>query len=107
MPFEKRNTTRVDLWLNVIAEVRFETRLITGKVKNLGSRGMFLLTRDTLPIATVVKVLLVFKLKNSNDLHLRVSGAVVWYNEEGMGIQFDEIDLEKFRKCVVAMVNDS
>ena len=107
MPFEKRNTTRVDLWLNVVADIKSKSKKISGKVKNLGARGMFLLTKSRMPIATPVAVLLGFKLKDSEDLTLKAPGTVVWFNEEGMGIQFNEIDLEQFRKCVVAMVNET
>ena len=107
MPFEKRNATRVDLWLNVVADVMAKNKTISGKVKNLGSRGMFLLSEKRVPISTPVGVQLIFKLKDAGDLSLKATGTVVWFNEEGMGIQFSEIDLEQFRKCVVAMVNES
>lgn len=106
MAFQKRNSTRVDLWLNVFAEVKFDNRRIDGKVKNLGSQGMFLETTDQLPIRKALAIKLFFRLKNSRDLLLTAAGTVVWKTDNGIGIQFDKIDIDKLRECVVAMIND-
>ena len=106
MRIEKRNAARSEIWSDVYAQVKINEQLITGKVKNLGSKGMFLVTDYQLPVSSKINVMLLFKLKSRPDLHLEVNGNVAWHNKEGMGIQFHRMDLDKFRECVLAMVND-
>ncbi len=103
---EKRKLLRADLWLAVLGEVTFKSMTIRGRVQNLGSGGLFMECPDPLPVATMVKVNIYFRSKQKKILCLRASGAVIWFDKKGMGIQFVGLDIDQYRKYVLSMIND-
>ena len=105
MKKERRKTTRTKLWFDSVAYVESEYGVIKGSVRNLGAKGMFLKTKDRFPENSDVEITILFRTKVPSELS-RIKGKVVRTSYKGMGIAFTEIDLAKFRKCMISIMED-
>lgn len=73
---------------------------------DLGSSGMLFLTKDHVPLNTVVAITINFDPSSkSSDLSLSASGKTVRITEGGVGIKFTSIDLNKLQKCIISKLN--
>lgn len=105
MPKQRRKTTRTELWFDAEAIVKSNHGVITGKVENLGSKGMFLETPERIPRNVAVEIKIIFKTESPSELS-DIKGLVVRHEDKGIGIQFTEIDLKLFRECMTSMMED-
>jgi len=105
MPEQRRKTTRTELWFDAEAIVKSKHGVITGKVVNLGSKGMFLETSERIPRNVEVEIKIIFKSESPSELS-DIKGLVIRHEDNGIGIQFTEIDLKLFRKCMTSMMED-
>ena len=105
MPRQRRKTTRTELWFDAEAIVKSKHGVITGKVVNLGSKGMFLETPERTPRNVEVEIKIIFKTESPSELS-DIKGLVIRHGDKGIGIQFTEIDLKLFRECMTSMMED-
>ena len=105
MPKQRRKTTRTELWFDAEAIVKSDHGVITGKVENLGSKGMFLETPERIPKKEDVEIKIIFKTENPTELS-GIKGLVIRHEDKGIGIQFTEIDLKLFRECMTSIMED-
>jgi hypothetical protein len=106
MPKQRRKTTRTELWFDAEAIVQSNDHgVITGKVENLGSKGMFLETPERIPRNVEVEIKITFKSESPSELS-DIKGLVVRHEDKGIGIQFIELDLKLFRECMTTMMED-
>lgn len=103
MQKQRRRTTRTKLWFDAEALVKSNHGVITGKVSNLGSKGMFLETSQKIPRNVEVEIKIIFKSESPSELS-DIKGTVIRHEDKGIGIQFTEIDLELFRDCMTAIM---
>ena len=103
MQKEKRRTTRTELWFDAEAIVKSNHGVITGKVNNLGSKGMFIETSQKIPRNVEVEIKIIFKSESPSALS-DIKGTVIRHEDKGIGIQFTKIDLELFRECMTAIM---
>ena len=105
MQKQRRKTTRTELWFDAEAIVTSEHGVITGRVGNMGSKGMFLETPERIPRNVGVKIKIIFKLESPLELP-DIKGLVVRHEDKGIGIKFTELDLKLFRECMTTMMED-
>ena len=105
MQTQRRKTTRTELWFDAEAIVTSEHGVITGRVGNMGSKGMFLETPERIPRNVEVEIKIIFKTENPTELS-DIKGLVIRHEDKGIGIQFTEIDLKLFRECMTTMMED-
>jgi hypothetical protein len=114
---QKRRCTRSGAWLDTIATIKVQypfsinkirSMTVTGKVENLGSMGMFLITDELIPVPGFAEIAIHF---NSNScmpaLLIKASGRTVRLTKEGVGIKFTSINLKKLQECIVQRINNS
>jgi hypothetical protein len=105
MPEQRRKTTRTELWFDAEAIVKSKHGVITGKVVNLGSKGMFLETSERIPRNVEVEIKIIFKSESPSELS-DIKGLVVRHEDKGVGILFREIDLGDFRECMTSIMEN-
>lgn len=110
-----RKVTRSPVWPETEAIVRYTDSssmktlnqlTVRAGVSDLGSSGMFLLTKQDIPLNTAVDVDINFDPSaKSSDLVVSASGKTVRATKDGVGIKFTAIDLNRLQKCIVAKLN--
>ena len=103
MPKQRRKAARTQLWFDSEAIVKFEYGKIKGKVDNVSAKGMFIETSQHIPEYSEVEIKIIFKSKIPSEIS-GIKGAVIWSRGKGMGILFKEIDLDRFRECMAAIM---
>ena len=96
MPQKKRDTTRVEF--HTRAELEIEGQVLSGTVEDLSLKGMFLKTeasQQSIHIGQEVKVTIRFSGTTSN-LSVDVQGKVVRLTQEGLGIEFTDMEFDSF-----------
>ena len=96
MPQKKRDTTRVEF--HTRAELEIEGQVLSGTVEDLSLKGMFLKTEASqrfIQIGQKVKVTIRFSGTTSN-LSIDVQGKVVRLTQEGLGIEFTDMEFDSF-----------
>jgi hypothetical protein len=111
---ERRGFSRSKAWDTteaiLIYQDKMETAIrkmekITAKVDNIGSKGMFLLTSHKVPIGVPVAFKVDFKSDSDIGPSLQGKGTVLRSGEDGIGIQFDEVDVSRLGECIIWMIN--
>ncbi|MBF0226438.1 MAG: PilZ domain-containing protein [Desulfobacterales bacterium] len=102
---EKRIATRSDVQAKSEAIVKYEGRMIRGKVDNLGATGIFILTNEHVPINKEVEIRIIFLPDLAPFLTMTAKGIAVRYSKEGIGFRFSEIDILQLGQCVTTMIN--
>ena len=102
---EQRVATRNEVWPETEAVVKNFNRVLRGHVRNLGSRGMFLVTEQKLPIKSRLEIRIIFHTGAARDLTIDARGEAIWRSREGVGIRFTEIDVAKLGDCIIQMLN--
>jgi hypothetical protein len=80
-------------------------RKARGKVSNLGSGGMLLLTDAMLPVGQRIAFKVDFMFGSSSGPSLEGTGRVLRSDEKGYGIRFIDIDVDQLRMCVIWMID--
>lgn len=107
----RRMSTRSQAWPDTRATIRYadptqpdkrSMLALDGKVRDIGSNGMFLETEEMIPRDTDLDIEINFD-PNSRISKLLVSakGKIVHLKPDGIGIRFTEIDLSRFQQCIV------
>ncbi|MFP4532120.1 MAG: PilZ domain-containing protein [Desulfobacterales bacterium] len=77
-----------------------------GDVRDIGSGGMFLNTRDFIPVTTNLGITICFDSEvEKQNLSISAQGQVVRSEKNGVGIRFTNINLNRFRNCVIEKIN--
>lgn len=111
----KRKTTRSLVWSDIKAKIQvlnlpevisqFPT-VVSGDVINIGSAGMFLKTNVDIPFPAMVQIDILFDANCcQNGLSLTATGKVVRRTNDGLGIEFIQIDLSRLQKCIISRIN--
>jgi len=112
---EKRQFTRSTAWPGTEAVLTYTDRTsnrsrqlstLRGAVENLGSNGMFLKTKEFVPIDQQVDITIQFQPKNPDGPSVKANGKIIRATDEGIGIQFTAIDLARLGECIMAMLNN-
>jgi hypothetical protein len=111
----KRKYNRSAVWKDVIATLtvsdprssKVRRKTIKGGVKDMGAKGMFLLSPEEVPIGAKAKVVIEFDPEQPGRLSLRAEGETVRHSPEGVGIFFTSIDLRQFLFCITEKINGS
>jgi len=93
---KKRDTTRVEF--HTRADLEIEGQVLTGTVEDLSLKGMFLKTEASFPslkLGMEVKVTIRFS-GTTSDLSIDVQGKVVRLTQEGLGIEFTDMEFDSF-----------
>jgi len=96
MPQKKRDTTRVEF--HTRAELEIDGQGLSGTVEDLSLKGLFLKTeasQRSIQIGQKVKVTIRFSGTTSN-LSVDVQGKVVRLTQEGLGIEFTDMEFDSF-----------
>jgi hypothetical protein len=98
---EKRRYKRVAFGTEAV--VRSEGVSISGTVSNLSMKGMFVTTKESLPGDNILEIEIVLS-GSSSKLAIEVKGKLIRQTEEGIAVEFTEMDLDSFMhlKNVVA-----
>jgi hypothetical protein len=114
---KKRKDTRSGVWPDTDATIKVQENMTSnkidyltfkGKVENLGSSGMFLLTDELVPVPAIAEITINFDSASSkSDLWMTASGKTVRSTQKGVGIKFTSIDLTKLQKCIIKNINGS
>ena len=90
---EKRNFTRV--LFQTEAVVMYGEREIRGEVENLSMNGMFLRTTEKIPRDEPLEIKICLS-GASSELAIDLKGSVVRQADDGVAVQFKEMDLDSF-----------
>ena len=90
---EKRELIRVPFQIE--ATILHQDQTFQGKVENLSLKGMFIQTNGSFQLQDMIQIT-IHLAGESSDLEIKVSGIVVRMTEQGIGIQFEKIDLDSF-----------
>jgi len=112
---QRRNATRSQAWPETKAYIEYlmpdhhngaKKYSSCGDVRDIGSTGMFLKTRDGIPVTTNLGITICFDSEaDKKNLSLSAHGRVVRSEREGVGIRFTNINLNRFRNCVIEKIN--
>ena len=108
-----RKNTRSAVWPDVKATLKMtdpysaKHKVLTavGRVGDLGGAGMFVFTRDNVPVPVKAEITIDFDSGKTPDLVLTARGEVVRRTSEGVGIRFTAIDMAHLQKCILARMN--
>lgn len=111
----KRASTRTRVWQDVEAVIELTNPLtahsrskisIKGKVKDIGSFGMFLETGEYIPIDANLDIEILFDPgSRRSTLSVPARGKAVHSTPEGVGIRFTSIDLSVMQKSIIEKMN--
>lgn len=90
---EKRELTRVAF--NIEATIHYQERTFSGKVDNLSLKGMFIQTSEKFKLQDSIQIT-IHLAGETSDLAINLNGIVVRMVEQGIGVQFDKVDLDSF-----------
>jgi hypothetical protein len=90
-----------------MATVQADHVTISGLVDNLSMKGMFLKTQESLPGDGLLEISIVLS-GASSLLSIKVKGCAVRQTDEGIAVEFQEMDIDSFvhLKNVVALNSD-
>lgn len=88
-----RNKSRVVFHVN--ASLSYNKNTVNGDVENLSTNGMFMNTKEDIPMNTEVEVF-VYLSGTTSELSLKINGIVVRKEAKGVGIKFKEIEFDSF-----------
>jgi hypothetical protein len=90
---EQRRKVRVEFRSE--ATVTYKEKTITGNISNLSMKGLLLESTERFPVDETVDITI--KLSGSTtDLSVRILGKVLRHEENGMAIEFKEMELDSF-----------
>lgn len=89
---EKRKFSRVEFKKE--AEILINGKKYQGEIVNLSLKGAYIKTAHQLQMGNSVEVLI--RLAGDGDFDIDLKGKVVRSTNDGVGIMFDQIDLDSF-----------
>jgi PilZ domain len=90
---EKRALTRVAF--DIDATITYQEHTFSGKVNNLSLKGMFILTTEKVKLQDTIQVI-IHLAGETSELEINLTGTVVRITDEGIGVQFEKVDLDSF-----------
>lgn len=90
---EKRELTRVAFDIEAI--IKYQERTFSGKVGNISLKGMFIQTKEKIKLNDTIEIT-IHLAGQTSDLEINLNGTVVRIIDEGVGIQFQKVDLDSF-----------
>lgn len=90
---EKRRFSRVPF--RIQAEITAGGQKFTGAVENLSLKGMYVKTEHAVDVGAPISIKIVLTGTQSN-LMIDLKGKVVRQTDEGIGVYFDDMDLDSF-----------
>jgi Tfp pilus assembly protein PilZ len=90
---EKRELVRVAFDIEAI--IKYEGRTFSGKVDNLSLKGMFIQTSEKFKLYDTIQIT-IHLAGETSDLEINLNGLIVRTTEQGIGIQFEKVDLDSF-----------
>jgi len=112
----RRKNTRSAVWENVTAYVEFDEphhkkskikRTINGSVRDIGSKGMFVVSGESLPMNVKAEISIDFDSRRPGTLTISAQGKTVRRSVDGFGIQFTRINLKRLMECITGRMNRS
>ncbi|MFW6011364.1 MAG: PilZ domain-containing protein [Desulfosalsimonas sp.] len=108
-----RKNTRTRPWPDTKATIKVPDPLsavrkiltITGKVSDLGGHGLFLVTNESVPVPAKAEILIDFDPSRPGTLTIEALGEIVRSAENGVGIMFTTINMERLQDCILARMN--
>lgn len=109
----QRRNTRTRVWPDTKATLKVadpfssarKVIALTGRVGDLGGSGMFLFTREAVPVPAKAEIRIDFDSGKSPDLVIEALGETVRRTSEGVGIRFTSIDMSRLQRCILAKMN--
>ncbi len=68
---------------------------LNGSVENLSMKGMFLNTKERLPVDRLLEISIILS-ETSSISSVKANGFAVRQNDQGVAIEFREIDMDSF-----------
>ena len=79
---------------------------VKGTIKDIGERGLFLMTPEVVPVPAKGKITIDFEPGSPSDnFKIRALGETVHATNEGVGIRFTYVNLPKLQQCIVSKMN--
>lgn len=89
----KRILSRINF--NTEAEIIWNEQKITGPIKNLSLNGLFLVTDKDIPVDEKVTIKISLASTHS-DISVITHGVVKRHDDEGIAVQFTDMELDSF-----------
>lgn len=110
---QTRENTRTRVWADTKATIKVadpyslsrEVLTISGGVADLGGTGMFLVTGDPVPVPAEAEISIDFDPARPSLHRVHARGQIVRSSEDGVGIRFTDIDLNRLQQCILARMN--
>lgn len=112
---QRRASTRSRVWSDTRAVISFadptqpdkrSSVSLKGKVRDIGSNGMFLEVREHVAANTDLHIEIFFDPgSHVSSLPIKARGKIVHSKKDGVGIRFTAIDLSRLQKCIVEKMN--
>ena len=92
---ERRQSKRVDFNTEIYLTTPSETFHLEGNSRDISQKGIYILTDKDIPIDTICDIKLVLS-GSSPPIVLNIIGKVARKTSDGLGIEFNEMDLESY-----------
>ena len=106
-----RKVTRSEVWAGIEATLRATSKpsyIARGTVRDLGSKGMFLLTKDPVHLDSIGDITIDFDPQSDSPKYkITALCKTIHRTEEGVGIKFTSINLSKLQECIVSKINEN
>ncbi len=90
---KERNKSRVVFHVN--ASIEYDGNIVNGDVENLSTNGMFMNTKENIPVEKEVEVS-IYLSGTTSELSLNIKGIVVRKDAKGVAVNFKEIEFDSF-----------
>ncbi len=113
---EKRLISRNKVWPETVAVITYRdatyyrlhiNKFFTGKIDNIGSQGMFIITDKNLNINTKLDILIDFNPNKAPEISIKAEGIVLRSGSEGLAIQFTKISTLELGQCIIQKLNNT
>ncbi len=111
---ENRFVSRNKVWPETDAVVTYQsdtssklnsTKILTEKINNLSSQGMFLKTDENIVINTKLDIQINFNPGKDPEISLNAKGVVLRSESEGVAVQFTKINTDEFGECIMRKIS--
>ncbi len=105
MSIEKRRITRTKVWPETLAIINYGSVHLRCHVDNISSKGVFIISKNSLPENTKVILMIDFDPEFENQIVFSVKGYISRCNEKGIAIKFTEADPVCLGDCIIKRLN--
>jgi hypothetical protein len=92
---ERRQSTRVDFNTEIYLKTPSQTFRLEGNSRDISQKGIYILTDKDIPVDTMCEIKLVLS-GASPPVVLDIIGKVARKTDEGIGVEFKEMDLDSY-----------